>query len=71
VTQILAETTCYTFVQDDLMSLAPTLMISIETKTVIIIIASLARDVAPIDHDHAAQHCPTAIGWMYPSASMA
>jgi len=38
---------------------------------IIIIIASLARDVAPIDHDHAAQHCPTATGWMYPSASTA
>jgi len=38
---------------------------------IIIRIASLARDVAPIDHDHAAQHCPTAIGWMYPSASTA
>jgi len=34
-------------------------------------IASLARDFALIDHDHASQHCPTAIGWMYPSASMA
>jgi len=36
---------------------------------IIIIIASLERDIAPIDHDHAAQHCPTATGWMYPSAS--
>jgi len=38
--------------------------------TITIMIASLARDVALYDHDHAAQHCSTAIGWVYPNASM-
>jgi len=28
---------------------------------IITVIVSLARHVAPYDHDHAAQHCPTAI----------
>jgi len=33
-------------------------------------IMRLARDVPPYDPDHVAQHCPTAVGWMYPNASM-
>jgi len=36
---------------------------------IVIIIASLARDIALYDHDHAAQHCPTAVGCMYPNVS--
>jgi len=43
-------------------------VICIDIK-IIIIIASLAKDVAPYDHDHAAQHCRTAVGCMYPNVS--
>jgi len=42
----------------------------IEFNIIIIMMASLARDVASYDHDPATQHCPTAVGWMHPNASM-